>query len=465
MEAELKPVQGSRFQPTGFPDLGAAAYEAPGANGKVDMVLVESAQSMANRMEAVCWDEASGSPHSTLEGLPYVSVSLWDSGNTTNSILEAHWLNSPYIMRDDDFADKLRSEAKLPGRKEREEAGEFNRAALARVVFKYDPGSVLHGVFLEKLLGLARLQRCLSGFIEACCSNVADSGGVKNDRIAPSPGALRQVGLQVSAAEGYGNVPFHRTEYTAERITAYFNLDMAQIRAYGLGDSAERFLVTLALWKVRKFLESGLRLRTACDLDMDGDLEVTRPDGFDVPSTAELESDLPGLVQACAGEGLFADPPVTELTFSKGEIAGHACHQVHFHGQPLPRHPVGRHVNEGVLEWPPSPWRILRGIVATWRRTLPDIPSGRVESLLRELASEYPKFHLPVASTAHTRHYMPYNEGARERTTLVIDSFVAIQPGKSLFAVWRTRTWTRSSRTTWSGSSTTCRIWDAPSRG
>ncbi len=24
IEAELKPVQGSRFQPTGFPDLGAA---------------------------------------------------------------------------------------------------------------------------------------------------------------------------------------------------------------------------------------------------------------------------------------------------------------------------------------------------------------------------------------------------------------------------------------------------------
>ena len=27
----------------------------------------------------------------------------------------------------------------------------------------------------------------------------------------------------------------------------------------------------------------------------------------------------------------------------------------------------GRHVNEGVLEWPPSPWRILRAIVATWQ--------------------------------------------------------------------------------------------------
>ena len=29
MEAQLKPIQGARFQPTGFPDLGAAAYQSP----------------------------------------------------------------------------------------------------------------------------------------------------------------------------------------------------------------------------------------------------------------------------------------------------------------------------------------------------------------------------------------------------------------------------------------------------
>ena len=92
----------------------------------------------------------------------------------------------------------------------------------------------------------------------------------------------------------------------------------------------------------------------------------------------------------------------------------------------------GRHVNEGVLEWPPSPWRILRGIVATWRRTLPDIPTDRVEPVLKALASEHPEFHLPHASTGHTRHYMP----TAGNPTLVIDSFVAIQPGAALFAVW-----------------------------
>ena len=96
----------------------------------------------------------------------------------------------------------------------------------------------------------------------------------------------------------------------------------------------------------------------------------------------------------------------------------------------------GRHVNEGVLEWPPSPWRILRSIVAVWRRTLPDLEVKRVEPILGALASEYPKFHLPPASTGHTRHFMPYYKGMRKRTTLVIDSFVAIESRCSLFAVW-----------------------------
>lgn len=96
----------------------------------------------------------------------------------------------------------------------------------------------------------------------------------------------------------------------------------------------------------------------------------------------------------------------------------------------------GRHVNEGVLEWPPSPWRILRSVIATWQRTRPDLAPNRVTPLLEALASERPHFKLPAASAGHTRHYMPYNEGARQRTTLVIDSFVAIRPNDPVFALW-----------------------------
>lgn len=326
MEAPLRPVQGTRFQPTGFPDLGAAVYDRPASGTPTRMLLVESAQSIANRLEAVCWDDADGGVQKALSGVPYINVKLWDSEQTTNSILEAHRLNSPYIMSDDTFKGELRKRAGIPepakGKQESTGdegesggAGLLDRRALAKAAFYYDPGSVLHGVFLEKLDGRARLQRCLSGFIEAASVEIAASGGVKNDRVAPSPGVLKGVGLDVSAREGYGNVPFHRSEFTAESITAYFALDLAQVRAYGLGENAERFLITLSLWKVRRLLDTGLRLRTACDLEPVDGLRVTRPVGFGVPETAELEGGLPALIAACAKEGLFSNPAVTEITF------------------------------------------------------------------------------------------------------------------------------------------------------
>ena len=305
LEAELKPIQGTRFQPTGFPDLGAAKYERPSSNGTVDMILVESAQSMANRLEAVCWDADNDKLVDVLDGMPYVHVDLWEEGQTTNSIVEPHRLNSPYILEGNDTAvlDKLK------GRLANRERGQVDLQELARVLAEMDANALLHGVFLAKrdlAGGRYRLPRALSAFIEATEVVPADSGGVKNDPVDPSG----------DTSKGFGNVPFHRTEYTAKSITAFFNIDLAQIRAYPLGTAGERFLITLALWKVRRFLETGLRLRTACDLDLDGELAVTRPkEGFSVPSTAELGSDLPALIAACASEGLFADPPVTRITF------------------------------------------------------------------------------------------------------------------------------------------------------
>src|SRR5262245_40583969 len=98
IEAALKPVAGTRIQPTGFPDLGPAMYQD--AN-EVPTLLVESAQSMANRLEAVCWCEGDDAIAPEMKGLPYGKVlvaGLGDAADTTCSLLEFHSLNSPYIM-------------------------------------------------------------------------------------------------------------------------------------------------------------------------------------------------------------------------------------------------------------------------------------------------------------------------------------------------------------------------------
>ena len=109
VEVDLEPLQGSRFQPTGFPDLGAAEYVAPDGTR---MLLVESAQSMANRLETVCWDEAANDWVECLRGLPYVAVIDENDKPVTNSVLEAHRINSPYILEAPDkvFLSRLKEE-------------------------------------------------------------------------------------------------------------------------------------------------------------------------------------------------------------------------------------------------------------------------------------------------------------------------------------------------------------------
>lgn len=297
VEVVLKPVQGGRFQPTGFPNLGHAVYGSPDGQGQ--LVLVESAQSMANRLEAVCWDEVADDWVMPLRGLPVVKVVDESGVCRTNSVLEAHRINSEDIAKSEKFKDVV--EKKIGFQK----GQPFDvRKQLVPVLLEFDINSLIHGVFLEKIAGVIRLPRTLSAFIEASDARVAASGGVKLNRVDP--------GLK----GGKGNVPFSRDEWVAAKITAYFNLDLRQIRAFGLGADIERLLIMLALFKIRKFLVEGLRLRTACDLDVESIL-VTRPDGFELPSLDSVEAELPGLIQDIASKGFFGENPVLTVTYRK----------------------------------------------------------------------------------------------------------------------------------------------------
>ena len=91
-------------------------------------------------------------------------------------------------------------------------------------------------------------------------------------------------------------MPFARDEYVAPTIRAYFNLDLAQINGFGFPPVVRETLVAIALLKIRRFLNSGLRLRTACDLECQG-LSVTRPQGFQLPALDAVEESLPESVQ------------------------------------------------------------------------------------------------------------------------------------------------------------------------
>lgn len=303
IEAILRPVQGRRFQPTGFPNLGHAVYESPDGHGRT--VLVESAQSMANRLEAVCWDGVADDWITPLRGLPVVKV-IDDKGKSlTNSLLEAHRLNSPYILegKDKTVVDLLKKRLAAMT------VGRVDLSELAKVLLEFDTNALLHGVFLAKkdlAGGRLRLPRSLSAFIEADAATLAASGGVKNDSVDPGG----------DTGKGFGNVPFARDEWVAGSITAYFNLDLRQIRAFGLGGDVERLLIAIALFKIRRFLVEGLRLRTACDLDVE-EVAVKRPESFPLPGIDDLEAELPELIESVASKGLFGDSRVLTVTYRK----------------------------------------------------------------------------------------------------------------------------------------------------
>lgn len=94
--------------------------------------------------------------------------------------------------------------------------------------------------------------------------------------------------------------------------------------------------------------------------------------------------------------------------------------------------PGGHHVNEGIVEWPPSPYRIVRALLACGYSTQHwDVvpPAGR--RLVESLSSSLPVYRLPRAALGHSRHYMPTTKLKRDReeTTLVLDTFADVGEG------------------------------------
>lgn len=300
IKADLIPLVGSRFQPTGFPDLGAAEFDD--ALGERSL-LVESAQSMANRLEATTWSEARAEPTEELAALPYVRIVGQDAIYLSSSRIEAHRLASAYIMEgtvggqvgEDWMRDRLGLVPNQP----------LDYRAVARGCFRLDPVSLVHGVFFARKgtknapwPWQPKIARAVTSFIEAYQVRPAVSGGVKRDVVINEAAAG-------DTARGYGTVPHHRVEYTADKITAFFTIDRQQFRSYGLSEPATALLEALAEYEIGTLLDGGLRLRTACDLIVTS-VEGERPDAQDAATR----------VAKLAGECAAELGPVTEVVWS-----------------------------------------------------------------------------------------------------------------------------------------------------
>lgn len=293
IQAELTPLAGSLFQPTGFPDLGAAEF----GDGQL---LVESAQSIANWLEGTTWDAARNEQAATLGVLPYVRIVSPDGDFLSSSRLEAHRLASAYVM--DGTIGEVKGRDWLLEMLGLAKGRPLDYRAVARACFRLDPVSLVHGVFFaqREWPWQPKVARAVTGFIEASGVRPVVSGGVKRD------GVINEA-KGGDTAKGYGTVPHHRVEYTAETITAFFIVDHDQFRSYGLSEPATALLEALADFEIGTLLDRGLRLRTRCDLEVKTVVRGEKPDaGEATRRIAKFAAD-------CADEL----GPVTAVTWSE----------------------------------------------------------------------------------------------------------------------------------------------------
>lgn len=293
VKAKLRPTAGSVFQPTGFPDLGPAEFTRPlpDGEGAQSALLVESVQSMANRLEDNGWDQAAQQPVEALSGLPYVEVRDGEGNFLTSSRLEPHRLAGAYIR-----AGKVEDETGddwVFGQIGLQKEQPLDWRAVYAALFRLDPLCLLHGVFFSSKrwneVGNPKVRRAVTAVIEAHDIQPVVSGGVKRDDVNPTKGENR------GSSDGFGFIPFGRTEYTAREIELSAVLDLEQIRGYGLGGSETELLTAIALWELRSLLDRPLRLRTACDLELVDQPEVVRPQSWELPQAADLEAAIAAL--------------------------------------------------------------------------------------------------------------------------------------------------------------------------
>jgi CRISPR-associated protein Csb2 len=105
--------------------------------------------------------------------------------------------------------------------------------------------------------------------------------------------------------------------------------------------------------------------------------------------------------------------------------------------------PWGEHVNAGAVEWPPSPWRILRALysVSCTHLDLEDLRGAAHRALARLITCPPPSYTLPPSVAAHTRHFMPSRAWSPARpnaTDLIFDGFRVLAPEDEVVVWWDT---------------------------
>jgi CRISPR-associated protein Csb1 len=285
IKAKLVPQDGKPYiQPTGFPDIGACIFRD--AEGKV-RCLVESEQSMTNRLEGVCM-QGGGDWVKHWQALPLIEVKNGSGQRIATNLTEPHRIASSYILEgrvgstNVTFRDILWHAIGMQGRADDATLPLDGREKLDKVIFALDPSALLHGYqFVQTSFVGMRQPRILSARIEATLGGDEEMnyGMVKVDTIERASEEGTNKGQSIAL----------KTRVVWKDITAVFELDVLALKHLHLEENERKFLLGLALWKIGKFLSDSpsfdprsrqivgsLRLRSECHLKFECFLEPER---------------------------------------------------------------------------------------------------------------------------------------------------------------------------------------------
>ncbi len=98
--------------------------------------------------------------------------------------------------------------------------------------------------------------------------------------------------------------------------------------------------------------------------------------------------------------------------------------------------PWGRNVNEGVPEFPPSPYRIIRTVMDSWFRKRSGWSLILLENIAEKLSNEAPSFRIPPYKEGVLKSYMSRNTKDPTDKDLIYDGFISVLPNDPVYVIW-----------------------------
>ncbi len=99
--------------------------------------------------------------------------------------------------------------------------------------------------------------------------------------------------------------------------------------------------------------------------------------------------------------------------------------------------PWGRNVNEGIPEFPPSPYRIARAIIDSWLRKRPSWDISTLETIIEKLSENLPVFSTPRFSEGVILSFMSQNLKDSTQKQLIYDGFISTNPEDPIYVIWK----------------------------